>query len=71
MASKKIDFEESLKELSKIVELLESGECTLDESIALFEKGMKISKDCSQTLENARQKIVALTDAEGMSENNG
>ncbi|MBE6732660.1 MAG: exodeoxyribonuclease VII small subunit [Ruminococcaceae bacterium] len=71
MASKKIDFEKSLKELSEIVERLESGECTLDESIALFEKGMQISKECSQTLQDARQKIIMLTDIEGMTENNG
>jgi len=71
MASKKIDFEKSLKELSEIVERLESGECTRDESIALFEKGMQISKECSQTLQDARQKIIMLTDIEGMTENNG
>ena len=71
MASKKIDFEKSLNELSEIVERLDSGECTLDESIALFEKGMQISKECSQTLQDARQKIIMLTDIEGMTENNG
>lgn len=71
MASNSSDFETSLKELSSIVERLESGECTLDESITLFEKGMKISKQCSDTLEKARQKIIMLTDAERTSENNG
>ena len=64
MASKKTDFESSMKELAEIVEKLESGECTLDESIGLFEKGMKLSGECSKTLETARQKIISLTQAE-------
>ena len=39
MAENKIDFEKSLSELEKIVAQLGSGECSLDESIKLFEKG--------------------------------
>lgn len=57
-------FEKSLAELEKIVEALESGETTLDESIELFEKGMKISKSCRADLENVKQKIITLTEAE-------
>jgi len=64
MASKKNDFESSMKELSEIVEKLSGGECTLEESINLFERGMKLSGECSKTLENARQKIISLTQAE-------
>lgn len=70
MSSQKIDFEASINELSVIVEKLESGECSLEESISLFEKGMNISKECSKVLEEAKQKIITLTDAEGMSDNN-
>lgn len=57
-------FEKSLGELEKIVETLEKGETTLDESIELFEKGMKISKDCRENLDNVKQKIITLTEAE-------
>ncbi|MBE6728573.1 MAG: exodeoxyribonuclease VII small subunit [Ruminococcaceae bacterium] len=64
MATSKIDFESSLKKLEEIVAKLESGECTLDESIELFEKGMELSNECSKRLEEARQKIITLTDAE-------
>ena len=64
MAEKKISFEEELKELEKTVNILENGDCSLDEAIALFEKGVRLSADCRKTLENARQKIVTLTDAE-------
>lgn len=57
-------FEKSLGELEKIVETLEKGETTLDESIELFEKGMKISKACRENLDNVKQKIITLTEAE-------
>ncbi|MBR4072452.1 MAG: exodeoxyribonuclease VII small subunit [Clostridia bacterium] len=70
MASNKIDFEASMTELSEIVERLESGKCTLSESINLYEKGMKLSAECSKILETARQKIIMLTDAEKGEESN-
>ena len=62
--SNNTDFEASLLELEKIVEKLEGGETSLDESIKLFEKGMELSNDCRKTLDNARQKIITLTEAE-------
>ncbi len=62
--SNNTDFEASLLELEKIVEKLEGGEISLDESIKLFEKGMELSNDCRKTLDNARQKIITLTEAE-------
>ena len=64
MLSKDFDFEKSVKELEKIASSLENEQITLDESIALFEKGVKLSKDCSEYLENAKQKIVTLTETE-------
>ena len=62
--SKGTDFEKSLKELEEIVSRLESGDITLDESMALFERGMKLSGDCRKALETAKQKIIMLTEAE-------
>ncbi len=64
MSTKMNEFEDSLKSLEEIVQQLESGECSLDESIALFEKGMKLSENCSKRLDVARQKIITLTQAE-------
>ena len=61
--NKKINFEKSLLELEEIVKQLEKGECTLDESIALFEKGTKLAGDCGERLENARQQIVTLSES--------
>ncbi|MBR6502796.1 MAG: exodeoxyribonuclease VII small subunit [Clostridia bacterium] len=69
MLSKDFDFEKSIKELEKIAESLENEKISLDESIALFEKGVTLSKECSEYLENAKQKIVTLTEKE--SEANG
>lgn len=62
--SKGTDFEKSLKELEEIVSRLESGDITLDESMALFERGMKLSGDCRKALETVKQKIITLTEAE-------
>lgn len=65
MISKDFDFEKAIKELEKIANSLENEQISLDESIALFEKGVKLSKDCSDYLESAKQKIILLTEAEG------
>ncbi len=62
--SKNTDFEKSLKELEQIVEELQNGDISLDESIKLFERGIKLSNDCRKTLETARQKITSLTEEE-------
>lgn len=53
-------FEEKLKRLEQITELLESGDVQLEESINLFEEGIKLSKECLTILENAELKITKL-----------
>lgn len=57
-------FEESIKELEKIVEKLEKGEIGLDESLELFEKGIKLSKVCSDMLDKAEKKVSVLINGE-------
>ncbi len=52
-----IKFEEAMNQLAEIVNRLESGEVSLDDSITLFEKGMKLSKQCAEILEKAEQKV--------------
>ena len=59
-----MNFEKKLSELEKIIERLEDGECTLEESIELFEKGIKITGECKTTLENAQKKIIELAEIE-------
>ena len=57
---KEIIFEDYLKKLEKIVQQLEEGELTLDESVKLYEEGMSISKICLEKLNKAKQKIEQL-----------
>ena len=54
-------FEDSLKELEQIVEALEAGGLSLDDSLKAFEKGVGITKDCQQALDQAEQKVSVLT----------
>ena len=53
-------FEESLKQLETIVGRLERGDLPLEESIQLFEEGMKLSTACKDQLENAEGKVQVL-----------
>ncbi len=53
-------FEENLSRLEEISTLLESEELGLDESISLFEEGIKLSKSCMITLKKAELKITEL-----------
>lgn len=53
-------FEEKISELEKIVAKLEDGTISLDESISLFEKGIKLSKECQKILDDAEKKISVL-----------
>ncbi len=57
---KKQSFETSLKELEEIVEQLETSDLTLDETLAKYESGIKIYKQCYQLLEKAEKKINIL-----------
>lgn len=64
MTSDNFNFEKSIKELEDIAKNLEDENTTIDESIELFEKGIHLSKECSEYLENVKQKIISLTDLE-------
>lgn len=57
------DFENSLKELEKIVRELESGEVSLDDSLKKFEVGIELYKKCRQTLDGAEKRIKILSDS--------
>ena len=66
MAEKKQSFESSLKELEKIVRGLEEGELSLEESLKLFEDGVKLSRECQERLNQAERRIeVLLKDGDG------
>ena len=61
MAEEKIyPFEEALEKLSELVEQMESGDLSLEESLKIFEEGIKLSKDCQNALSDAEKKVQAL-----------
>ncbi|MBX9671252.1 MAG: exodeoxyribonuclease VII small subunit [Candidatus Obscuribacterales bacterium] len=57
--NKSLDFEVAMKELEAVVAQLD-GEVKLDKALALFEEGMKLSKECEDFLKGAEQKIEML-----------
>ena len=57
---KELSFEESLKRLQEISDLLESEEAGLEKSIALYEEGITLSKYCYSVLKDAELKITEL-----------
>ena len=58
-------FEELMKNLENIVQELEKGDLNLDDSVAKFEEGMKISKECSKILEDSEKRISILLENNG------
>lgn len=56
------NFEDALKRLETIVEELESGELSLEDSIARYEEGMKLSRKLTQTLDEAEKRIERLVE---------
>jgi exodeoxyribonuclease VII small subunit len=56
------DFEKQLKALESVVERLEQGDLSLEESVQLFEEGIKLSDACKKELEVAEGKIQLLVD---------
>lgn len=71
MAKSEENFEELITKLEDITNKLESDKLSLDESVKLFEDGMKISKKCNEKLEDAEKRItILLKSDEGIKEEN-
>ncbi len=60
MSEKDINFEEAMKKLEEIANQLEKNDLDLDKAVEKFEDGMKLSKKCSEILENAEKRITIL-----------
>jgi exodeoxyribonuclease VII small subunit len=58
-------FEESLTKLEGVVAKLESGELTLEDSVALYEEGVRLSATCKAELERAEGRVQVLTRGRG------
>lgn len=62
MTKKNIDFEKSLSELESIIEVLESENVSLEESVKKFEEGISLVKSCQKQLKDAELKVNKLLD---------
>ena len=60
------DFEKSLQQLEKIVTQMESGELNLEDSLNQFEQGIKLAKNCQDTLGNAEHRVEQLIEKNGL-----
>jgi exodeoxyribonuclease VII small subunit len=56
-------FEQALTELESIVDSLEKGDMSLEESLTVFERGIGLTRTCQQALDAAEQRVRILTDA--------
>ena len=67
MATKKTDinFEKALEELEGIVEDLESGDLSLENSLKSFEKGIKLARQCQEQLSKAELQVQKLIEENG------
>jgi exodeoxyribonuclease VII small subunit len=54
------DFEKSLQELEQLVERMEQGDLSLEESLKDFERGIELTRSCQQALQNAEQRVQIL-----------
>ena len=66
--SKKTNFETSMKELEKLVERMEAGEVSLEDSLKDFEHGIELTRSCQKALKEAEQKVQILMEKNGQSE---
>lgn len=57
-----LSFEDALKRLTTLVEKLESGQMQLEDSVAAFEEGVKLSRRCEALLDGAEKRLQVLSD---------
>lgn len=60
-----LDFEAALEELEALVERMEKGELTLEQSLQDFERGVALTRACQQALKEAEQKVRILVEKDG------
>lgn len=59
------NFEEALQELERLVNSMEEGELSLEDSMKAFEKGIKLTRECQTALQKAEQKVQILLNESG------
>ncbi|MGG5255114.1 exodeoxyribonuclease VII small subunit [Neobacillus sp. SM06] len=66
---KELSFEEAMSQLEKIVDRLEEGDVPLEEAIAIYKKGMELSKLCHDKLKNVEEQLTQMITEDGRKEN--
>ena len=66
--SSSTDFEKTLKELETLVEQMEQGDISLEDSLKYFERGIQLTRACQQALKDAEQKVNILLEKSGNAE---
>jgi len=61
---KPLNFEAALDELEQLVERMEAGDLTLEQSLAAFERGVVLTRDCQKALKEAELRVQALTETD-------
>jgi exodeoxyribonuclease VII small subunit len=64
---KKLEYEAAISELESLVERLEKGDISLEESLKLYERGVLLTRDCQEALQAADQKVQMLLQQSGQS----
>lgn len=67
-SKKATNFEHALKELEGLVERMEEGDLSLEESLKTYERGIVLSRTCQKALDDAEQRIKILTERDGKAE---
>lgn len=65
MMTKKFDFNKGLEELEVIVQTMEEGDLSLEDSLKYFEQGVALTRQCQTALKEAEQKIALLSADDG------
>ena len=65
MAKKTLNFEKALTDLESLVEDMEQGDLSLEESLKRFEKGISLTTECQQALQKAELKVQELVEKNG------
>ena len=63
--TKSINFEKALDQLETLVDDMENGDLTLEQSLKAFEQGIKLTRDCQSALSQAEQKVQMLVEENG------
>ena len=60
-----LNFEKALQELEKLVDKMEQGDLSLEQSLKDFERGIELARHCQQALKTAEQKVQLLVEKDG------